>query len=34
MTFEDLNQGSGYVLYRRHFNQPISGMMRAWHRRL
>ena len=29
MTFEDLNQGSGYVLYRRHFNQPISGMMRV-----
>ena len=28
MTFEDLNQGTGYVLYRRHFNQPISGMMR------
>ena len=28
MTFEELNQGSGYVLYRRHFNQPISGLMR------
>ncbi|MCH3981833.1 MAG: beta-galactosidase [Prevotella sp.] len=29
MTFEDLNQGYGYVLYRRHFNQPISGIMRV-----
>ena len=29
MTFEDLGQGYGYVLYRRHFNQPISGMMRV-----
>lgn len=29
MTFEDLNQGFGYVLYRRHFNQPINGMMRV-----
>lgn len=27
MTFEELGQGYGYVLYRRHFNQPISGMM-------
>ncbi len=27
MNFEDLSQGFGYVLYRRHFNQPISGMM-------
>ncbi|HEY0298508.1 MAG TPA: beta-galactosidase family protein [Arachidicoccus sp.] len=27
MTFEDLNQGLGYVLYRRHFNQPISGTL-------
>ncbi len=28
-TFEDLDQGQGYVLYRRHFNQPIGGMMRV-----
>ncbi len=27
MTFEDLNQGHGYVLYRRHFVQPISGKL-------
>ncbi len=27
MNFEDLGQGFGYVLYRRHFNQPISGVM-------
>lgn len=27
MTFEELNQGHGYVLYSRHFNQPISGTM-------
>ena len=27
MNFEDLGQGFGYVLYRRHFNQPIKGMM-------
>ncbi len=27
MTFEDMNQGHGYMLYRRRFNQPISGMM-------
>lgn len=27
MTFEDLNQGYGYVLYRRKFNQPISGKL-------
>lgn len=27
LTFEDLNQGYGYVLYRRHFNQPISGRL-------
>lgn len=25
LTFEQLNQGYGYVLYTRHFNQPISG---------
>ena len=28
MTFEALDQGFGYVLYRRHFNQPVSGMMK------
>lgn len=28
MTFEALNQGYGYVLYRRHFNQPINGLMK------
>jgi beta-galactosidase len=27
MTFEELNQGYGYVLYRKHFNQPISGTL-------
>lgn len=27
MTFEQLNQGYGYVLYRKHFNQPISGTL-------
>lgn len=27
LTFEDMNQGYGYMLYRRRFNQPISGMM-------
>ncbi|GAB6009825.1 glycoside hydrolase family 35 protein [Dysgonomonas reticulitermitis] len=26
-TFEQLNQGYGYVLYSRHFNQPISGKL-------
>ena len=29
LTFEDMNQGSGYMLYRRRFNQPINGMMRV-----
>lgn len=29
MTFEDLNQGHGYVLYRRHFNQPIQGKLKV-----
>lgn len=29
LTFEDLNQGFGYVLYRRHFNQPISGLLKV-----
>lgn len=29
LTFEDMNHGYGYMLYRRHFNQPISGMMRV-----
>jgi len=28
LTFEDLNQGYGYVLYRRKFNQPISGKLK------
>ena len=28
-TFEALGQGHGYVLYRRHFNQPISGVLKA-----
>lgn len=28
-TFEALGQGHGYVLYRRHFNQPIGGLLRA-----
>lgn len=27
MTFEQLGQGYGYVLYTRHFNQPISGTL-------
>ncbi|MEG1729667.1 MAG: beta-galactosidase [Bacteroidaceae bacterium] len=27
LTFEDLNQGYGYVLYSRHFNQPINGKL-------
>ncbi|HUZ57226.1 MAG TPA: beta-galactosidase [Hanamia sp.] len=26
-TFEDLNQGYGYVLYSRHFTQPIHGKL-------
>lgn len=26
-TFEQLGQGYGYVLYERHFNQPISGTL-------
>jgi beta-galactosidase len=26
-TFEDLNQGKGYVLYSRHFTQPASGKL-------
>jgi beta-galactosidase len=26
-TFEDLNQGYGYVLYSKHFNQPINGKL-------
>ncbi len=29
MTFEQLNQGYGYVLYTRHFNQPISGVLQV-----
>jgi beta-galactosidase len=28
LTFEELGQGHGYVLYKRHFNQPISGTLR------
>lgn len=27
LTFEQMNQGYGYMLYRRHFNQPISGTL-------
>lgn len=27
LTFEELNQGYGYVLYTRKFNQPISGTL-------
>lgn len=27
LTFEQLNQGYGYVLYSRHFTQPISGTL-------
>lgn len=27
MTFEQLNQGYGYVLYTTHFNQPLKGML-------
>lgn len=27
LTFEEMNQGYGYVLYKRHFNQPISGTL-------
>lgn len=27
LTFEQLNQGHGYVLYSRKFNQPISGKL-------
>ncbi len=26
-TFEDLNQGSGYVLYSKHFSQPAKGKL-------
>ena len=29
LTFEQLKQGHGYVLYSRHFNQPISGLMKV-----
>jgi beta-galactosidase len=28
LAFEELGQGHGYVLYKRHFNQPISGTLR------
>ena len=27
MTFEELNQGYGYVLYSRHFNQGVAGVL-------
>tara|TARA_Y100001972_G_C7663129_1_gene334708 strand:- start:1047 stop:2999 length:1953 start_codon:yes stop_codon:yes gene_type:complete len=27
LTFEELDQGYGYVLYRRHFSQPVSGIL-------
>ena len=27
LTFEQLNQPYGYVLYERHFNQPVSGTL-------
>lgn len=27
LTFEELGQGYGYVLYSRHFNQPINGTL-------
>jgi len=27
LTFEQLNQGYGYILYTRHFNQPINGTL-------
>ncbi len=28
MTFEELGQGSGYVLYRKRFTQPINGTLK------
>jgi len=27
LTFEQMNQAYGYVLYRKHFNQPINGLL-------
>ncbi|MDR3119413.1 MAG: beta-galactosidase [Mediterranea sp.] len=27
LAFEELGQGHGYVLYKRHFNQPINGTL-------
>lgn len=27
LTFEQLNQGYGYVLYSTHFNQPLKGRL-------
>lgn len=27
LTFEDLNQGDGYVLYRRKFSEPVRGLL-------
>jgi beta-galactosidase len=29
LTFEDLNQGFGYVLYRKHFGSAVKGMMKV-----
>lgn len=29
LTFEDLDQGYGYVVYHRRFTQPVSGMMKV-----
>jgi beta-galactosidase len=29
LTFEDLNQGTGYVLYSKRFNQPIQGTLQV-----
>ncbi len=29
MTFEQLGQGHGYVLYRKHFTQPVSGTLKV-----
>ncbi len=28
-TFEQLGQGDGYVLYRKHFTQPVSGTLKV-----
>ncbi len=29
LSFEELNQGTGYVLYSRRFNQPVSGKLQV-----